>query len=151
MLDFEYPDDKEYFEILLKCKNDLKIENFAGLFDFRSPETKRKEFNQIRSKILIELSDLYGTDCMLKLDCCDLKSGTAIDHLIPLSSNILNKKLRNQKAEPGKKVRTQSIGSNHIDNLLIACNKCNNHKKHKFLDPENLEKIFISKLEMRRK
>ncbi len=53
--------------------------------------------------------------------------------MIPLSSNILNKDIHKVKAEKGKKVVAQSFGSNYKDNLLIACEKCNNHKKHRFI------------------
>ncbi|MBK7431316.1 MAG: HNH endonuclease [Bacteroidetes bacterium] len=38
-----------------------------------------------------------------------------------------------KKPLKGKKVATQSFGSNHIDNLVIACANCNNHKKHRIL------------------
>ena len=85
------------------------------------------------------------TQCMLNLDCCDLESGTAIDHLIPISSNILNKELRDLKAKKGKKVKSQSFGSNHIDNLIIACNNCNNRKKHKMLDHRLMMSILKEK------
>jgi len=56
-----------------------------------------------------------------------------VDHYIPLSTNELNKKLRNLKAEPGKKVKSQSFGSNDLDNFTLACSRCNGFKKHKII------------------
>ncbi|MBK6989183.1 MAG: hypothetical protein IPH33_13745 [Bacteroidetes bacterium] len=70
---------------------------------------------------------------MLNLSMCDISSGIVIDHLIPLSTNQLNKSLRKLAPVKGKKVATQSFGSNHIDNLVIACASCNNHKKHRII------------------
>jgi 5-methylcytosine-specific restriction endonuclease McrA len=32
------------------------------------------------------------------------------------------------KTELGKKVPAQSFGSNHMDNLVLACEKCNREK-----------------------
>lgn len=83
---------------------------------------------------------------MLELDVCDINSGFCVDHLIPLSSNKLNKELRKQLAEKGKKVKTQSFGSNLIDNLVIACNNCNNYKKHRILE----SRIIIAVLNKKR-
>jgi 5-methylcytosine-specific restriction endonuclease McrA len=142
---FEYPQDKEYFERLFLFSNKFKIENFRTLFDFRPPNTKRREFNLIRNLVLRQLLDIHGMKCMLNMECCNLASGIAIDHLIPLSTNMLNKAIRNIKPEKGKKVKTQSFGSNHIDNLLIACNNCNNHKKHRIIDREKLIEILVEK------
>ena len=101
--------------------------------------------NRIRNKILYTLKNQHGIKCMLKLECCDLESGTAIDHMIPISSNKLNKELRNLKAEKGRKVKTQSFGSNHIDNLIIACNNCNNRKKHRMLNHDIIMYILKEK------
>lgn len=79
------------------------------------------------------------------MECCDLDSGIVIDHLIPLSTNKLNKELRNLKPDKFKKVISQSFGSNHMDNLIIACNNCNNHKKHRILDRNKLLEILTEK------
>ena len=115
------------------------------MFDFRLPATKRKEFNKIRNDRLKQLISIHGLTCMLNLYCCDLNSGTAVDHLIPISTNKLNKELRQLKAEQGRKVITQSLGSNHIDNLVISCNNCNNYKKHRILERNKLIHILKEK------
>tara|TARA_R110002020_G_scaffold52867_3_gene148301 strand:+ start:103 stop:549 length:447 start_codon:yes stop_codon:yes gene_type:complete len=145
MIKFEYPEDQLYFEKLLLHNGFSNIMDFANMFDFRLPEIKRKEFNRIRNNRLEELKSIHGLRCMLNLHCCDLSSGVAVDHLIPISTNKLNKVLRNLKAEKGKKVKTQSFGSNHIDNLVIACNNCNNYKKHRILESNEMIPILIAK------
>lgn len=145
MANFTYFEDQEFFKKLLNIENqeiDIEFDNF---FDFRDPKDKRREFNQIRNKILENLISKYGVKCMLKLACCNLNSGIAVDHLIPLSTNKLNKKIRNLKPEDGKKVQTQSFGSNHIDNLIISCKNCNNHKKHIILDSNKIREIIREK------
>lgn len=146
MIDFEYPEDKLFFERLLINGTKTRIENFQNYFDFRNPIEKRKEFNSKRKSVLNQLVERHGLNCMLRLGCCDMKSGTAIDHLIPLSTNKLNKQLRQVVPQIGRKVPSQSYGSNHIDNLIIACSNCNNHKKHKILDSEQMNEILKLKL-----
>ena len=79
------------------------------MFDFRIPEIKRKEFNKIRNQKLESLKAQFGIRCMLSLDVCDLESGIAVDHLIPISSNILNKEIRRLKAEKGKKSKDPKL------------------------------------------
>lgn len=148
-LDFEYDADREFFENLLEDLVQMEDINVARLFDFRAPVLKRKEFNRIRNKLFRNLVDIYGEVCMLGTDLCDLSSGFAVDHIIPLSSNKLNKRLRNLKAEPGKKVKTQSFGSNNMENLIIACSRCNNHKKHRLLSREKIYHIFKEKTQNR--
>ena len=145
MIEFENIEDQKYFENMLLHDEFKDINDFKTMFDFRIPDIKRKEFNRIRNKILHTLKNQHGIKCMLKLECCDLESGTAIDHMIPISSNKLNKELRNLKAEKGRKVKTQSFGSNHIDNLIIACNNCNNRKKHRMLNHDIIMYILKEK------
>ena len=145
MIPFEYLEDQKYYEDLLLHETHNNINNFASMFDFRPPEIKRKEFNKNRKRILEALRQKHGMNCMLKFDCCDIHSGITVDHLIPISSNKLNKELRNLKPEKGKKVKTQSFGSNHLDNLIIACSNCNNHKKHRILDHEKMAFILKEK------
>jgi len=74
-----------------------------------------------------------------------LNSSFAIDHIIPLSTNKLNKELRKVKPLPGRKVLTQSFGSNHINNLILACSKCNGYKKHRLLTKDEINKIYNKK------
>lgn len=145
MIQFEYPEDQEYFEQMLLHEDIQDINEFSNMFDFRIPELKRKEFNRIRNQILERLKNHHGLKCMLNLDCCDLRSGIAVDHLIPISSNKLNKEIRKLKPDKGRKVKAQSFGSNHIDNLIIACSKCNNRKKHRMLDRDKMASILKEK------
>lgn len=123
----------------------LKIENFRTLFDFRPPNKMRREFNISKNEILEKLLARHGCNCMLGMGCCNLESVVTLDHLIPLSTNQLNKELRNLQPEKGKNVKSQSFGSNHIDNLIIACADCNKHKKHRILNQEKITKILIEK------
>tara|TARA_B100001146_G_scaffold217583_1_gene222315 strand:- start:632 stop:943 length:312 start_codon:yes stop_codon:yes gene_type:complete len=88
-----------------------------------------------------------GLSCQLNLGVCDEDSGFDVDHLIPLSSNVLNKALRELKARPGKKVLTQAYGSNNPLNLVLACKRCNAHKKHNFPSVEQLGRILSIRLE----
>ena len=135
---FKYEEDKEYFvELLGDFYNEL-------FFDFRLPNIKRKEFKKNRNKFYENLKENFGEYCQLKYhNICDKTSGFAIDHLIPLSSNELNKKLRKIKSSDKKhKVVSESYGSNEICNLIIACNKCNNHKKHRIIDKKRLDRIL---------
>jgi 5-methylcytosine-specific restriction endonuclease McrA len=145
-ISFQYPEDRTFFEeLLIGERIDLTITDFYHLFDFRSPSEKRNEYNRIRKDRFAELKQHNGLVCLLGLDCCDPDSGFVIDHLIPISTNKLNKQLRLQQAERGKKVKTQSFGSNHIDNMIIACRKCNGRKMNGFLAREKLWAIFRMK------
>jgi 5-methylcytosine-specific restriction endonuclease McrA len=145
-IEFENLEDRSYFENLILLNNDfINKDTFEKMFDFRNPVIKRKEFNKVRAERLETLKLSYGLNCMLKLDCCDENSGHAVDHIIPLSTNKLNKEIRNVKPLLGKKVVAQSFGSNNIENLVIACNKCNNHKKHRILSRNKLITIIKEK------
>lgn len=93
---FEFKEVQEYFENLL-CSGSQTIEHFRHLFDFRPVNEKREDFNKDRKKLKGELISKYGEQCMLNLSTCNMKSGTAIDHLIPLSTNQLNKSFRKLK------------------------------------------------------
>lgn len=141
-MEFLFPEDRQFFKNLLGTEGEEDFLKFYTLFDFRPPAVKRAEFNKQRNRIFAELEKYHGKHCMLNYELCDPSSGFAVDHLIPLSTNKLNKELRQLKAETGKKVATQGFGSNHLDNLVIACTKCNNHKKHRFLESEKLREIL---------
>ncbi len=132
---FQYKKDYNFFlNKLAKGDKILFAKKYLKLFDFRDPSIKRKEFNKIRNKLYKKLVLKFGEQCQLKIhpDCFKEKSFD-VDHFIPLSTNKLNKELRNIKAAKGRKVASQSFGSNDIANLKIACKKCNSYKKHKLL------------------
>jgi 5-methylcytosine-specific restriction endonuclease McrA len=77
-------------------------------------------------------------------DCTEI--GVEVDHLIPLSSNVLNKKLRKMKGENKKKVPAQSFGSNDLSNFILACSRCNAFKKHRLPSSELLTRMHQLKL-----
>ena len=136
---FEYIEDLLFFENLF----DSYIYNtpLEKLFDFSQATEKRKSFNKIRNRVFDDLKTKFGETCQLGYSCCDLSSGYAVDHFIPLSSNVLNKQLRKLQAKNGKKVESQFFGSNHRSNFLLACNSCNNHKKHRLTAPLKVDTI----------
>ena len=138
-MDFEFKEDEQHFVSLFLLIGGL--EGNRCLFDFRPPDLKRKEFNKIRHTVFQKLLDEYGNYC--QLHCHEDCTGEAkeVDHLIPLSSNVLNKQLRNMMGQAGKKVPAQSFGSNHTSNFIMACKRCNAYKKHRFPDVEILENI----------
>lgn len=145
MIKFENPEDGKYFSQLL-CKRGERISKYKLLFDFCDPSIKRKEFNKIRNSIVTRFLKLNGLVCGIAFDkICDINSGINIDHIIPLSTNKLNKELRNMNSLKGKKVKTQSFGSNNIKNLILTCRKCNAHKKHKILTKREIRKILNKK------
>ena len=135
MPQFENPEDKLYLAKILSGGNIKKFEkDYKNNFDFRIVNVKRKEFNSMRNAVYRKLVNKYGKKCLLKLDKNCLKNkNLQVDHIIPLSSNILNKIVRKLKPENGRKVITQSLGSNHLDNLVLACSKCNGNKKHRII------------------
>ena len=145
MMKFKHKEDEEFFRELLRISD--KWGSYKYLFDFCSPTVKRKEFNSIKKIMYKQIKDRFGEVCLLNYPgICNPKSGFVIDHIIPLSSNKLNKELRKLKPLKGKKVLTQSLGSNNILNLIIACKKCNSYKKHKLERSHiiNIMKIKIS-------
>ena len=143
-VNFRDEQEKQFFMELL-CSDQDSINDFGYLFDFREPKDKRSEFNRKRSRILAFLIDTEGANCILHFGNCDLKSGYNIDHIIPISTNIINKHVHKMPAEKGKKVKTESYGSNDIYNLRIACQNCNLEKKHRFLTREEMKVILENK------
>lgn len=136
---FKYPEDEKFFDGLFE--NHGGVESNIHHFDFRSPIEKRNEFNKIRNIIFKELHEKHGDVCQLNTHPDCENNGTVIDHFIPLSSNKLNKK-RGLKANPGKKVKTQSFGSNDSRNFVLACRRCNALKQNGFPDKELIHKIL---------
>ena len=98
-----------------------------------------------RNDVFKILTNQYGLKCSLNFkNICDESTGFVVDHIIPLSTNVLNKKLRNQKpVDKNHKVQSESYGSNNYCNLIIACNKCNAYKKNKILDDHTLKKLIL--------
>lgn len=90
----------------------------------------------------------FGETCLLGIsENCNVKNGLVVDHLIPLSSNKLNKQLRSARASrsaDGKlsKAPTLSYGSNHPRNLILACQKCNSRKMNGFLDAGTIRRLL---------
>lgn len=140
--EFEYPEDKKFYADLLAGGDEQKLVNdYAEYFDFRPPEIKRHEFNKLRKSLLPILLKRDKGQCQLRFDECEVDRDLVVDHLIPLSSNKLNRKLRGKRTENGKKPKTQSFGSNHLKNLVIACEHCNSWKKHRLFNPLTRELI----------
>lgn len=133
MDNFQYKADYKFFlNKLAGGDENLFKQKYLRMFDFRPSVIKRKEFNLIRNKVFKELVLNYGKKCQLKIHPdCSKEERFDVDHYIPLSTNKLNKSLRKIKPEIGKKVISQSFGSNDISNLRIACRCCNSFKKHK--------------------
>jgi 5-methylcytosine-specific restriction endonuclease McrA len=143
-MNFKYNNDEMFFKKMLEF---LNIDTFLTLFDFSEPIEKRKEFNKIKKKFYDQLMLKQQGECYLAFNSiCDVSKGYQIDHIIPLSTNILNKNLRNLKStDKNKKVQSESYGSNHINNLMLTCKSCNQNKKHKLLNQEDYIKIFKKK------
>jgi 5-methylcytosine-specific restriction endonuclease McrA len=144
MINFEHPEDREYFANLLANGDVGKLDrDFSDLFDFEHPAIKREKFNKIKKKVFKELIEKYGNECQLKIhpDCSKVEK-FEVDHIIPLSSNELNKKLRGMTRFSSEKVERQSFGSNNMRNMVLACKRCNAFKKHKFLDRDVLLRII---------
>ncbi|MBI2356051.1 MAG: hypothetical protein HYV13_02510 [Candidatus Doudnabacteria bacterium] len=138
-MNFKYKADFKYFADLLSNGDIVKFKKqYKDYFDFRDPLIKRKEFNLLRDKIFKDLVKKYNGKCQLRLvKDCSVNATFVVDHFIPLSSNILNKKLRKLKTIKGKKVLTQSFGSNNPVNFVLACSKCNAYKKHRIMNIPN--------------
>lgn len=143
-MQFEYPEDQEFFAHLLTDGSIEFLEKeYKDLFDFRHPAIKRWEFDKTRKKVLQALIEQYKGECQLCIHPeCDTSSGLEPDHIIPLSSNVLNKELRGQKRTSSAKVESQSFGSNHPRNLTLACKRCNAVKKHHILQKEIIQKLI---------
>ena len=143
-MNFKFKEDEIFFKNLLDF---LDEDFFTSLFDFSDPIDKRKAFNKIKKTIYEDLMLKQQAKCYLAFDgICDTSKGYQIDHIIPLSTNILNKYLRNITSVSSiKKVHTESYGSNHSKNLILTCKSCNQHKKHRILEKEDYQEIFRNK------
>lgn len=138
---FEYKEDEMFFRSMFG----KPFSKYKSLFDFRLPSLKRDEYMQERNNLLIQLQKRDKGVCQLRLNNrCTVDKEITIDHIIPLSSNILNKQIRHIVRTTYKKVPSQSFGSNHIYNLILACANCNKHKKHRFLDKEKMSVLITN-------
>jgi len=142
-VNFEHPEDEVFFHELL-CEKGESVERYAALFDFRDVAAKRRAFNAARVSLLAQLRARHGSVCMLRYSkaCTGGRDALSIDHVIPLSSNKLNKEIRHLVPLPGRKVATQSIGSNHLANLVLACAACNGAKKHRLLARTEIKQLL---------
>ncbi len=135
---FEYVEDRKFFINLLADGDVQRFESeFSDYFDFRHPAIKRWEFNKTRKNVLAELIERYGKQCQLRIhaDCSKVQIWEP-DHIIPLSSAELSRKLRHMKNNAdGSKPVSVSYGSNHPKNLILACKRCNAFKKHRIVWP----------------
>jgi 5-methylcytosine-specific restriction endonuclease McrA len=144
---FQFETDRGFFTQFL-CREGETLDNYAELFDFDARAIKRAAFAKIRDDILRQRLAEHGDVCQLRIHAqCDVSTGLHIDHAIPLSTNQLNKRLRGlgtHQTPDGKrrKTPTQSFGSNHPRNLILACAKCNGHKKHRILDAATIRRAL---------
>ncbi len=140
-MNFDFPEDEKFFKERL-CSEGEDLSLYAHLFDIRPEAVKRQEFDRIKTGIKQELIRRFGEVCMLQYSSqCNAAEVLVIDHVIPLSSNVLNKK-RGMQRVGASKVITQSIGSNDPRNLILVCKKCNSDKFNKFLTKEQYSRIF---------
>lgn len=83
MTNFEFEDDRAFFEALL-CHEGEALTAYAELFDFRPPEVKRRDFAAVRSSTLAGRLVEPGAQCQLALSgVCTPASGWVIDHRPP--------------------------------------------------------------------
>lgn len=133
MLKFEFNEDRMFFERLL-CKEGEVLETYENFFDFRTPSIKKKEFELVKEGLLEEIKATGKSICQLSFHhICSEASGLTLDHFIPLSSNELNKHVRKMTPTGYKLVPQQSFGSNHKINLILVCQNCYHHRKHRFV------------------
>ena len=139
-MQFDHDDDYSFFQELL-CGPGEELTEYSCLFDSRPVHEKRLEYRRSRRALLHQLHQSHGDICQLQISNACTGRGETIDHIIPLSSNKRNK-ARRVPAPPGRKVPTQSIGSNHLRNLVLACTSCNNHKKHRLLPQSEIRRLL---------
>ena len=117
MLIFDYEEDRRFFERLLTNEDQTSLDEFADLFDFSHPEQKRKAFNKQRDRVFERLLMIHSDTCQLELPDVCTSQAQAVDHVIPLSTNILNKR-RGVLPMPGKKVIPVFVS---ISSIVLMC------------------------------
>lgn len=128
----------------LLCGDGEALADYAELFDDSDATVKRAIFNRQRNTLFAQLVARDGMRCRLRLpDICQGDSDLVVDHLLPLATNEVNKRLGRTAKQPGRKVAAQSVGSNHPHNLALACARCNAFKKHRLLDRERLRALVL--------
>jgi hypothetical protein len=138
-LEFQHPKYRAFFERML-CRDGETLAIYADLFDLGPVPAKRSAFARIRTARLNQLVERFGRVCMLRFaPDCNVASGLCLDHLVPLSSNKLNRELLAASTFHDadgnfRKAPTESFGSNGSRNLILACTNCNSFKQNKFLD-----------------
>lgn len=133
MLEFKYKKDRQYFADKLSDGSVAMLEKrHDRLFDFRNPKLKRAEYNAKKQSLFSVVFRRAQGICQI----CKAVKGIEIDHKIPLASNYWNKKFRGMRPKKVngrlKKVSSESYGSNHLENLQLACKSCNRKKWHRF-------------------
>ena len=142
MRTFEHDEDIDFFAEIMCRGAKADLDAFASHFDFRPPHEKRAEFKHSRRRAFKLLVEKFGRACMLRYPSkCIGGAKLQVDHVIPISSNELNKRLRRLKPRKGRKVKSQSFGSNHPDNLVLACPACNGHKKHRIPTAQEWQRV----------
>ena len=143
---FRYREYEVYLSDRL-CGEGESLAKYSSLFDFAEPSSKRRALSPAKYKAAwAALQARHGRQCQLRYcEACDIDNPAAIDHVIPLSSNELNKIWRIKPLLPARKVAAQSFGSNDISNLVLACTACNAKKKHRFLERETMRRILEAK------
>lgn len=147
-IDFLSPEEKKWFEDLL-CAEGQSLEIYSDLFDSRSKREKKNEYKRLKEELKVKLVQQYGLNCQLAFPekCTSItdESQIEIDHIIPLDSNTLNKKLHKIPRPFPKKVPQQSFGSNSLLNLVVACPACNGHKMNNLLSKEDYRRLLATK------
>lgn len=141
---FENGEDRDFFDDLFSEFGG--IDRNSDHFDFRNADEKREEFNQKRKALFDQFVLARGKNCELRTHVGCAGIAEQVDHLIPLSTNVLNKVIRKAVPQGGKKVLSQSFGSNRSSNLVLACGRCNAFKKHRLPTKDLLGRIKTSQL-----
>jgi hypothetical protein len=146
-LEIHHPKYRIFLEQLL-CRPGETLELYSDLFDLRPAIVKRREFAGQRVARMGDLIERFGRVCMLRFaPDCNPAIAEHVDHLIPLSSNKLNKLLLGATTSRDangnmRKAPTESFGSNGDRNVVLACRNCNSFKQNKFLEAPDIRRVL---------